>query len=58
VSFRFKDSVKPGMVFTVEPGIYIPKWGGVRIVDTVLVKKQGVELITKTDKTLRSVGNF
>jgi len=46
------------MVFTVEPGIYIPKWGGVRIVDTVLVKKQGVELITKTDKTLRSVGNF
>jgi len=56
VSFRSKDSVKPGMVFTIEPGIYIPKWGGVRIEDTVLVKKQGFEVITKADKTLRSVG--
>jgi Xaa-Pro aminopeptidase len=56
VSFRAKDSIKTGMVFTVEPGIYIPKWGGVRIEDTVLVKKQGFELITKTNKTLRSVG--
>ena len=44
------------MVFTIEPGIYIPKWGGVRIEDTILAKKQGFEIITKTDKTLRSVG--
>ncbi len=55
VSFCSKDRVKPGMVFTVEPGIYIPKWGGVRIEDTVLAKKQGFEFITKTDKTLRCV---
>ena len=57
VSFHSKKKVKPGMVFTVEPGIYIPKWGGVRIEDTVLAKKKGFEFITKTDKTLRSVGN-
>ena len=57
VSLRSKEKVKPGMVFTIEPGIYIPKWGGVRIEDTVLAKKQGFEFITKTDKTLRSVGN-
>jgi len=56
VSFHSKEKIKPGMVFTIEPGIYIPKWGGVRIEDTILVKKQGIELITKTDKTLRSVG--
>jgi Xaa-Pro aminopeptidase len=57
VSLRSKEKMKPGMVFTIEPGIYIPKWGGVRIEDTVFVKKQGVEFITKTDKTLRPVGN-
>lgn len=57
VSLHSKVTVKPGMVFTVEPGIYVPKWGGVRIEDTILVRKQGVEFITKTNKTLRSVGS-
>lgn len=56
VSFRSTDVAEPGMVFTVEPGIYIPGWGGVRIEDTVLVKKTGMELITRTDKALRCVG--
>jgi len=56
VSFRSQDVVEPGMVFTIEPGIYLPGWGGVRIEDTVLVKKTGIELITKTDKTLKCVG--
>ncbi len=57
VSFHSKEKVKAGMVFTVEPGIYIPKWGGVRIEDTILANKQGFEFITKTDKALKSVGN-
>jgi len=43
--------LKENMVFTVEPGIYIPKYGGVRIEDDVLVTKDGYELLTKTPKT-------
>lgn len=44
--------LKPGMVLTVEPGIYIPGLGGVRIEDIVLVTRRGCEILTKTPKTL------
>lgn len=47
--------LEPGMVITVEPGIYIPGWGGVRIEDTILVTETGHEVLTLTDKTLRSI---
>lgn len=39
--------LKPGMVFTVEPAIYIPRLGGVRIEDMVTVTDKGCELLTR-----------
>lgn len=52
VSFRSEGVVEEGMVFTIEPGIYIPDWGGVRIEDTVLVEGDGCRLLTKVPKEL------
>ena len=43
------------MVFTVEPGVYIPGWGGVRIEDDVVVETSGCRLLTKADRKLRLV---
>lgn len=47
--------LKPGMVTTVEPGIYIPGWGGIRIEDDVLVTRDGHEVLTSVPKTLEEM---
>ena len=52
VSPRSDAVVEEGMVFTIEPGIYIPGLGGVRIEDTVAVTSDGCRLLTKVTKQL------
>jgi len=44
--------LKPGMIVTVEPGIYLPGWGGVRIEDDILVTRNGHEVLTSVPKQL------
>ncbi|MEN6406336.1 MAG: Xaa-Pro peptidase family protein [Thermoguttaceae bacterium] len=44
--------LKAGMVVTVEPGIYLPGWGGIRIEDDVLVTRTGCEVLTHSPKRL------
>jgi len=45
-----KEQLKDGMVFTIEPGIYLPGWGGVRIEDTVVMEGGKVRVISKAEK--------
>ncbi len=46
------DILKAGNTMTVEPGIYIPGWGGVRIEDDILITKTGNENLVSAPKDL------
>lgn len=50
-----KNIIKPGMVFTVEPGIYIPGLGGIRIEDDVVVTTEGSEILTAYPRSFESM---
>jgi Xaa-Pro aminopeptidase len=47
--------LRAGMVVTIEPGIYLPDWGGIRIEDDVLVTDDGGEVLSTLPKSLESV---
>lgn len=52
LSYRSETVLQPGMVVTVEPGIYVPKFGGVRIEDDVVITELGCRRLTNSSKQL------
>jgi len=52
ISPKGEEILKPGMVFTVEPGIYVEGFGGVRIEDMVFLTSDGAEIPTKSTKSI------
>ena len=51
-----KVILEPGMVITVEPGVYIENWGGIRIEEDVLVTETGHEVLTHLPNELEILG--
>ncbi len=49
---RGDEPLQPGMVFSVEPGVYLPGWGGVRIEDLVVLEDNGARVLCHSPKTL------
>jgi Xaa-Pro aminopeptidase len=47
--------LRPGMVVTVEPGVYLPGWGGIRIEDDILVTRRGHKVLTSLPKQLEEM---
>jgi len=56
VSSQSTDILQAGMVVTIEPGVYVPNRGGVRIEDTVLLTETGIEVLSECDRGLRELG--
>jgi len=52
INTKSQEVLRPGMVITIEPGVYIPGWGGVRIEDDVLLTRNGCEILTHIDREL------
>src|SRR5437879_6709802 len=55
LSPREDATLEAGMVFSVEPGVYLPGWGGVRIEDLVVLETDGARVLCRSPKEL-SVG--
>lgn len=53
IAANVNDPLEPGMTFTIEPGIYIPEIGGVRIEDDMLITETGCESLTTFPRELR-----
>jgi Xaa-Pro aminopeptidase len=53
---RGDDVLRPGMVFSIEPGIYLPAWGGVRIEDLVVLEAGGARVLCHSPKDLVLLG--
>ena len=56
LSPRSEQALVEGMIITIEPGVYIPGWGGVRIEDTVVVTTDGCRTLTEVPKELIIAG--
>jgi len=56
VAARQKMPLPAGAVITIEPGVYVPGFGGVRIEDVVVVREQGAQVLTPTPKRLLELG--
>ena len=56
VSAANTDTVKPGMIFSIEPGVYLPGKFGVRVEDLVIVTETGCEVLNHVDKHWSVVG--
>ena len=56
INWQGDGEIAENMVFTVEPGVYIPGWGGVRVESMVRVRKTGAEVLTILHKGLRVIG--
>jgi Xaa-Pro aminopeptidase len=55
VSQLSEDTLYTNQVVTIEPGIYLPNWGGVRIEDNVIINNDGCEILNKTKKELVAI---
>jgi len=52
LAFLSKDPLRTSQVVTVEPGVYLPNYGGVRIEDTVAITSRGIENLVNVEKEL------
>jgi Xaa-Pro aminopeptidase len=55
IGMREKTVLREGMAITIEPGVYLEGFGGIRIEDTVVVTANGCEILTPTGKELRAI---
>jgi Xaa-Pro aminopeptidase len=55
IGMRSKAVLREGMAITIEPGVYLEGFGGIRIEDTIIVTASGCEMLTPTGKELRAI---